>query len=281
MRRNVKIMKTKNLPGFALFIIIAVLLSGCGKADTKLESENASLKARVQKLEQQLKEANGQLASPGAQPATEDLKSQLEEAQKKAEASANDLQSLSNQVEIQKQQIDQLTRELSDARQARDKAVKDLQLYQDKAASALKEFQALQDNLSGPAAKIDAYHQNYQAVQAAVTKIMDALPESQVRRQISSVLATSTQIENIRETADLEMQQRTRQAQADFDKFVDLGGLGSDAYAIKLGSDKILAPAEQANAAAAARRDQQIVPLANDLALGIKNLQDLVNGQGA
>lgn len=274
MRRNVQIMKTKHL--FALFITLAVLLSGCGK---KLESENAALKARVQKLEQQLQAANSQMASPGAPPAsTGDLKSQLEEAQKKAEADATELQVLSGQVETQKATIDKLQRNLIVA-QDRDKAVKDLELYQDKATSALNEFKALRSTLGGQTVKADSYHQNYLAMQKSVTGLAGELPESKVRRAILNVLDGFTYIDNTCETATLQIQERTRQAQAEYNKFVNFGGLGPNDIVVKMGQDRILAPAEKENAAAAANRDQQVVLMAKDVDQAMKILQDMVNGQ--
>jgi hypothetical protein len=60
---------------------------------------------------------------------------------------------------------------------------------------------------------------------------------------------------------------------------LDFGGLGPNGSLIQLGKDKILAPAEQDNAATAFKRDQQVVALEKDLDLGLKNLQALVNGQ--
>jgi chromosome segregation ATPase len=273
-------MKTKRLLNFALFITIAVLLSGCGKTDKKLESENANLKTRVQKLEQQLKEANSRIASPGAQPASiPDLQSQLDEAQKKAEAAANELTSVSSQVETQKAKIDQLMRELSSCQQARETAEKALELYRDKAASAIKEFKALRSTLGDQTVKLDGYHQNYLATQMAVTNLVDALPESKVRREILGVLAMFTHINETWETAARQMQDRTKEAQADYDKFVSADGLGPTDYLIKMGKNKILALAEEENAATASRRDQQMVSFEKDIDPGIKNLQDLVNGQ--
>jgi DNA repair exonuclease SbcCD ATPase subunit len=278
MRRNVKIMETKNI--FALFMAITVLLAGCGKANTKLASENADLKARLQKLEQQLQASKSQMASLQAQPApTPDLTGQLDDAQKKAEAAANELQSVSSQVETQKQQIDQLTRELSDAQQAREKAEKALELYRDKAASAIKEFNALRSSLGDQTAKLDGYHQNFLATQTAVTKLLDALPESKVRRQLVTVLGMFTYIDNIWVTADWQMQARTQEARAQYDKFVDFGGLGPNDVVIKMGKDTILAPVEQKNAVTASSRDQAIVSTEKDLDVGLKNLQVLVNGQ--
>ena len=280
LRSNVKIMKTKYLPGFALFITIAFLLSGCGKTDTNLASENADLKARLQKLESQLQASSSQTAPQGAQPASnDDLKSQLEEAQKKADAAANQLQSVSSQVETQKQQIDDLTRQLSEAQQAREKAEKALQLYQDKAASAIKEFKTLRGTLEDKTAGPDGYHQNYLATQTAVTKLADALPESKVRREILGVLATFTHVDDTWETAAAQMQKRTRQAQADYHKFIEFGGLGPNDTVVQMGKDKILAPAEQANAATASTRDQQMVSSEQDIDVAIKHLQDLVGGQ--
>ena len=165
-------MKTKNLLGFALFLTITALLSGCGKTDSNLESENAGLKARVQKLEQQLQASNSQTASPASpqsqSASTQDLKSQLDEAQKKADAAADELKSVSSQVDTLNQKVVALTRELSEARQARENAEKALQLYQDKATSALKQFQALRSTLGNQTAKLDGYHQNYLATQSAV-----------------------------------------------------------------------------------------------------------------
>ncbi len=279
-RSNLKIMKTKYLLGFVLFITTTVLLSGCGKADTKLESENTALKARLQKLESQLQASSSQAAPQGSQPAsTPDLTSQLDEAQKKAEAAADELKSLSSQVEAQKAKIDSLTGELAKAQQAREKAEKALQLYQDKAASAIKEFQALRSTLSGQPVKLDGYHQRYLGTQTAVTKLVAPLPESKVRREILDVLATFARINETWETADRQMEERATAAQADYDKFVNFGGVGPNDYVIKMGKEKILAPVEQANAATASGRDQQILSLGKDLDLGIKNLQDLVNGQ--
>ena len=272
-------MKTKNLLGFVLFITITALLSGCGKTNPNLESENAALKARLQKLESQLQASNNQTTPPASQPATSpDLTSQLDEAQKKAATAADDLKSLSSQIEAQKAKIDQLTSELAAAQQAREKAEKALQLYRDKAASAIKEFKTLRSTLDGKTANLDGYHQNYLATQAAVTKLVAALPESKVRRQILGVLATFTQMNDAWETAAIQMQERTKAAQADYDKFVDFGGVGPNDYVIKMGKDKILAPAEQANSATASSRDQQMASFETNIDLGIKNLQALVNG---
>jgi len=276
-------MKTKNLVCFALFMTIAVLLSGCGKTDTNLASENAGLKARIQKLEQQLQASNSPTA-PQATPAspsasTQDLQSQLDEAQKKAEAAANELQSASSQVETQKQQINNLTRQLSDAQQAREKAEKALQLYQDKTASAIKQFQALRSTLDDKSANLDGYHQNYLATQTTVTKLVAALPESKVRREILGVLATFTQANDTWETAARQIQARTQAAQADYNRFVNVGEFGTNDYLINMGKTRILAPVEQENAATASSRDQQMVASVKDIDLAIKNLQDLAGGQ--
>ena len=275
-------MKTKNLLGFALFITLTVLLSGCGKTDTKLASENAALKARVQKLESQLQASNSQTTSPASPPASSpDLTSQLDEAQKKADAAETELTSLSSQVETQKAKIDGLTSDLSAAQQAREKAEKALKLYQDKAASAIKEFNTLRSTLGGNAANLDGYHQNYLATQTAVTKLTAALPESKVRREIMGVLATFTQLNDTWESATLQMQQRTKAAKADYDKFVAFGGLGPNDVVVQMAKDKILAPAEQANAATAAARDEQMISSEKDIDLAIKNLQALVSGQSS
>ncbi|MGO8837193.1 MAG: hypothetical protein ACLQAH_10300 [Limisphaerales bacterium] len=272
-------MKTKHFLVFALFITITALLSGCGKPDAALVSENADLKARLQKLEQQLQASKSQMAAPAAQPAASpDLQSQLDEAQKKADAAVTELQSANSLVETQKQQIDQLTRALSDAQQAREKAEKALQLYQDKTAAAIREFQALRSILGDQTNGFDAYPQHYQATQTTVTKVLDALPESRVRRQIVGVLATFTHINNAWVTAGQLMQARTQEARADYDKFLAVDGIGTNDYSLKMGKDRILAPAEQDNAAMASVRDEKIVASEKDLDLGIKNLLALVNG---
>ena len=261
---------------------LAVLLSGCGKADPKLAAENADLKARLQKLEQQLQASKSQMASPASPTASApDLTGQLAEAQKKAEAAESDASTLRSQVEAQNAKIDSLARDLAAAQQARDKAEKALQLYRDKAASAIKQFQALNSSLGDKKATPDVYHQNYLATQAAVTKLTDALPESKVRREILGVLASFTHVNDAWETAARQMQDRTRKAQADYDKFVDFGGLGPNDSVVKMGKAKILAPAEQENAATLSGRDQQMASLEKNLDSGIKNLQALVNGQKA
>jgi len=276
-------MKTKRLLNFALFITMTVLLSGCGKTDTNLASENADLKARLQKLEQQLKASKtqtGPQASPGSQSAANlDLQSQLDEAQKKAEAAANELTSVTSQVEALRVKIDQLTRDLAASQEAKEKAEKDLLLYQEKAATAIKELKTLNSALSGNIAMLEGYHQKYLATQKAVTNLAGALPESKVRREILGVLATFTRVNEISETAAGLMRARTKEARADYDKFVDAGGLGPNDYLIKMGKEKILAPAEEENAAMTSVRDQKMVSFEKDLDLGIKNLQALVNGQ--
>jgi hypothetical protein len=48
-----------------------------------------------------------------------------------------------------------------------------------------------------------------------------------------------------------------------------------------MGQKKILAPAQQENAVAASKRDQQMVSFEKDIDVAIKNLQTLANGQGA
>lgn len=283
MRSKVKTMKTKYFLVSALFITVTVLMSGCGKTDTKLASENADLKARVQQLEQQLKASGTQVASPGAQasqPASEGLQSQLVEAQKKAEAAANELKSVSGQLEAQKQKVDALMRELSNAQQAREKAEKALQLYRDNATSALKQFQALRGTMGDPL-NLEGYRQNYVATQTAVTKLVNALPESKVRRAISGVEAAFKQINDTCETAAQQMETRSKTAQANYDKFIQFGGLGPNDYVIQMGKDKILAPAEKDNAATASQRDQQVLSLEKDLDLGLNNLQALLSGPGA
>ena len=112
-----------------------------------------------------------------------------------------------------------------------------------------------------------------------MTGLAEALPESAVRRQMMAVLAVFTRMNDICETTDQQMAARTREAKAKYDKFVEFDGLGPNRYVIELGKEKILAPAEQANAAAAAERDQQVTALEKDLDLGIKNLRTLANGQ--
>jgi chromosome segregation ATPase len=273
-------MKTKNLLCFALFITITALLSGCGKTNPNLESENAALRARVQKLESQLQASNSGAAAPAsAQGSAQALQSQLDEAQKKADAAADDLKALSSQVDTQKQKIGELTQQLAAAQQAREKAEQALQLFQDKAASAIREFKALRSTLGDQAASLDGYHQNYLATQTAVTKLAAALPESAVRRQIVGVLATFTHLNDTWESADQQMQERTRVAQAQYDKFVNFGGLGPNRYVIEMGKEKILAPAAQENAATASNRDQQMASAVKDIDLAMKNLQGLVSGQ--
>ncbi len=276
-------MKTKHLLAFALFLTATVLVSGCRKPDTNLASENADLKARVQQLEQQLKESSSQAAAPGAQesqPASiQDLKSQLDEAQKTAAANANELKSVNSQLEAQKQKTDELTRELSKAQQAREKAEQALHPYQE-AASALMQLQALRCTLPDYTLKLEGYQQNYVATQAAVMKLVDALPESGVRQAIVGVLATFTRINDTCEAAAQQMDARTKIARANYDKCVDFGGLGPNRYSIELGQDKILAPAQEDNAATASQRDQQILSLKKDLDLGLKKLQALLSVPG-
>ena len=284
-------MKTRHFLVFALFIAVAVLVSGCGKTDKNLALENAGLKARVQQLEQQLKASGAQAASPGApasQPAsTRDANSLLDEAQKRVEAAATELKLLNDQLEAQKQKIDELTRELASAQQAGEKAEQSLQLYQDKATrpdkaiSALLQLQALRCALPDNTLKFDGYQQSYAATQSAVKKLVDALPGSAVRQAILDVLATFKRINDICETAAAKMAARTKTARANYDKFVDFGGMGPNDYVIAMGQDKILAPAEKDNAATASQRDQQVASLRKDLDLGLKNLQALVSGPGA
>ena len=283
-------MKTSYFPVFALFITVTVLVFGCGKTDKNLASENADLKARVYQLEQQLKESSNQAASPGApgsqSASARNAKGLLDEAQKRVEAAANELKSLNDQVETQKQKIDELTRELADAQQAREKAEQALQLSQgkathpDKAISALMQLQALRCALPDNTLTFDGYQQNYVVTQSAVSKLVDALPESGVRQAILAVLATFTRINDICETADLQMEARTKTAKANYDKFVDFGGMGPNRYVIEMGHDKILGPAEKDNAATASQRDQQVASLRKDLDLGLKNLQALMSGPG-
>ena len=284
-------MKTRYFLVVALFITVTVLVFSCGKTDKNLASENADLKARVHQLEQQLKESSNQAASPGApgaQPgSTRDAKSLLDEAQKRVEAAANELKSLNDQLETQKQKIDELTRELANAQQAREKAEQALQLCQDKAThpdkaiSALMQLQALRCALPDDTLTFDGYQQNYVATQSAVSKLVDALPESAVRQAILDVLATFKRINDLCQTAAAQMEARTRTAQANYDKFVDFGGMGPNDYVIAMGHDKILAPAEKDNAATAARRDQQVASLRKDLDLGLKNLQALMSRPGS
>ena len=275
-------MKTKYLLTLVSFITVTVLVSDCRKADTRLESENAELKARVQQLEQQLNEATNQVAAPAApapQPAAaREAKGLLDEAQQRVAAAADELKSLNSQIEAQKQKIDQLTRELASAQQGREKAEAALRPYQ-QAAAALIQLQALRSSLPDNTLKFDGYQQNYATTQSAVKKLVDALPESGVRQAILGVLATFKRINDVSETAALQMEARTKTARANYDKFIDFGGMGPNRYVIEMGQDKILAPADRDNAATAAQRDQQVAALRKDLDSGLKNLQALVNGQ--
>jgi len=275
-------MKTKYLLTLVSFITVTVLVSDCRKADTRLESENAELKARVQQLEQQLNEATNQVAAPAApapQPAAaREAKGLLDEAQQRVAAAADELKSLNSQTEAQKQKIDELTRELANAQQAKEKAEAALRPYQ-QAAAALIQLQALRSSLPDNTLKFDGYQQNYATTQSAVKKLVDALPESGVRQAILGVLATFKRINDVSETAALQMEARTKTARANYDKFIDFGGMGPNRYVIEMGQDKILAPADRDNAATAAQRDQQVAALRKDLDSGLKNLQALVNGQ--
>jgi chromosome segregation ATPase len=270
-------MKTKNSLYFALFITITVLSSGCQKTDTDLANENASLKTRIQQLEQQLHASSGQVASAQSQAAAAgDLQSQLAESQKKADSATDELKSLNSQVETLKQKVDELTRELVGAQRARGDAEKALQLYQDKAGAAVKQFRALRSTLNGKTANLNGYHQNYLNTRAAVNSELAVLPESKARRQIVGVLAMFTQVDDIWQTADRQIQARNQEAKTSYDNFVNLGGLGPNDRLIQLGQERILKPAAQKNAATAASRDQQIAASEKNLDAGIQNLQALV-----
>ena len=281
VRSKVKIMKARNLLRFVLFISITALLSGCQKTDSSLQSENADLKARVQQLEQQLQASHGQAAATtqSLSASTQGLQGQLADAQKKADAAADASNSLSSQVDALKQKIDELTRQLSVAQQAQQNAEKALQLYQDKAGAALKQFQALRNTLGGPTAGLDRYHQNYLATESTVANLVAALPESTVRRQIVGVMAQFMHLDNTWETADRQMQARTRDAQATYDQFVAFGGMGPVDRLVELGQDRILAPVKEENAATASNRDRQMVSGVKDVDQGISHLQALLNGQ--
>jgi predicted nucleic acid-binding Zn-ribbon protein len=283
VRSKVEVMKTSTLLGFVFFISITALLSGCAKTDSSLESENADLKARVQQLEQQLQAAHSQSTAPAApqseSASTQALQGQMDEAQKRADAATDQSKTLSSQVDELKQKVVELTRQLSEAQQARQNAEKALQLYQDKAGAALKQFQALRDTLGGGTAQVDSYHQHYLATESAVANLVAALPESTVRRQIVGVMAQFMHLDNVWETTDRQMQTRTREAQATYDRFVDLGGYGPVDRLVELGQERILAPVKQENAVTASNRDRQLVPAEKDLDQGISQLQTLLNGQ--
>jgi len=278
-------MKSKFAFVFALVITLTALtaiLAGCGNSSANLAAENANLKARVQKLEQQLKAAN-QKPAPAAtdNSAVEGLKGQLDEAQKSASTTDALLKSLTDEINVQKAKIDDLTRQLAAAQQARDKAVSALQLYQDTATSALKQFQALRSTLGDKTLNVAGYRKSFPAAQTAVTQMANALPESKVRRQIMAVLASFTHLNDTCNVTDQQVQARTAQAKAEYDKLIDFGGLGPNPYVIKMGKDRILAPAEQANSAALIQRNQQVVAQEKDLDQGLKNLQFLVTGQSS
>ena len=278
-------MKTKYFFVFVLFMTVTVLMSGCGKTDTKLASENADLKARVEQLEQQLKASGAPVPPQGApdsqQAAIQDLRNQLDEAQKKADAAANDLKAVSIQLQAQQQKVADLTQELSIAQQARQKAEQALQLYRDNSASALKQFIALRSTLDDQTFDLDRYPPKYAAMQATVAKLVAVLPESQVRRAIMDVWSAFKQINDTCVIAHRQMAARTQTAQANYDKFVDFGGMGPNNYVIEMGKEKILAPADKANAETASTRDQRVLSQKKDLDAGLKNLQALLSGPGA
>jgi len=277
-------MKTKYRLVFVSFITLTVLVSSCKKTDTNLASENAQLKARVQQLEEQLKEA-GTAVPPQATPESSQasvlaMKSQLDEAQKKAESTANDLKANNAQLATQQQKIDDLTGQLSAAQQAADKAEKDLQLSHDKSA-ALMQLQALRSTLADEMSGLNRFLQSYAAAQPGVTKLAARITDSKVQGAVASVWAVFTRINDTCKTAAAQMDERTKIAQANYDKFVDFGGMGPNDYVIAMGKEKILGPAKEDNAATAATRDEQVISLKKDLDLALKNLEALVNGQSS
>ena len=205
----------------------------------------------------------------------------MEGAQKKAAAAEAELSSVQSQLDAQKQKVDQLTRDLSNAQQAKEKAEKALQQYLGAATSAFKQFQALRGTLAGPTPDLAVYQQKFSATQPAVTKLVNALPDAKVRRAIAGVLATCQQINDTCATAAQQMAARTQTARTNYDKYIEFGGLGPNRYVIEIGKDKILAPAEKANAATASARDRQVVTLEKDFDQGLKNLQAFVNASGA
>jgi len=275
-------MKTKYRLAFVSFITLTVLVSSCKKADTNLASENAQLKARVQQLEQQLKEA-GTVVPPPAAPESSQasvlaLKSQLDEAQKKAESTADNLKANNAQLATQQQKIDDLTGQLSAAQQAADKAEKDSQLCRDKSA-ALMQLQTLRSTLADEMPGLERFPQNYAAAQPGVTKLAAGITDSKVRSAVASVWAVFTRINDTCKAATAQMDERSRIAQANYDKFVDFGGMGPNDYVIAMGKEKILEPAKTDNLATAAMRDEQVISLKKDLDVALKNLEALVNGQ--
>lgn len=251
-------------------LIIPLLLTGCGNA--KLETENAELKTRLENLERQLQDSNKQIGSQQTQ--INYLQGELDGAKKTADKSETDLKSASVQIEKQKESVNKLTRDLSDCQKDKEKNEKQLEIYHGKAASAVGELKALRSSLDEQTIKLDSYNQNYLNTKMQVTRLVEGLPESGVKRNIVATLLVFKGIENTWEDANKEIEERTKHAQHDYDTY----GQPSNVRALKERVN-ILREALNANFVSASNRDQKIASYKGDIDKILNNLESLINGE--
>lgn len=252
-----------------------MLLSGCGKA--KLEADNAALKTQLEKLQQQLQDSSKQI---GAQQATINYsQSQLDEAKKRADKSDVELKSVNSQIETQKEKIQSLTKNVSDCQKDKEKDEKDLERYRDKTKSAVGGLKALRSTFEEQTIQFDSYSHNYLETKMETMKLVDALPESEVKRKILGTLQFFSDIKNTWENANNEMTKRIEKAQENDESEYRRIYAINVARVASLHRQLVVLGAQKENLVTKLNRDLKISSSKQEIDQQLKKLQDLMNGQ--
>lgn len=182
---NVSKMKPKIAIQAAVFSLSGLLLLGC---NSETKRENEALKKEAAELQQQLRE-------------------------------------IRTEVVADKSALENVTKELSETKKAKEKAEKALEIYRDKASSAYRELKSLRGIFDESSVKLDEFSRSYLSAKMEITKLVDVVPESQMKRQIISVLQLFSDIKTIWEKSNQDMEDRQDQGNRELRYWIEVDSL--------------------------------------------------------
>ncbi len=185
-------MKIKSFFRYALLGLCSLVLVGCNSElkheNETLKREQDALKKDASSLQQQLQEMRAEIAT--SKSATDRLKDELDQSKESLLKLKEELSSARIRLDMQNINVEKLTKDLMESQKAKEKAEKSLELYRDKASAACRELKSLRGSFDESTIQFDDFNRNYIATKMEVTKLIDVLPESEIRRRIVAILQT-------------------------------------------------------------------------------------------
>lgn len=254
----------------AILSLASLLFAGC---DSAVKHENATLKNEVANLQQRLQDIRAEAATNKV--SIERIRAEFDQQNSVFLKTKEELSASKLQLEMLRVNLDKLTKDLSEETKAKEKAEKALESYRDKTSAAYRELKALRGIFDEKSVKLVDFNQNYLTAKREVTKLVDAMPESSVKRRIFAIVESFSEIKTVWEKSIEDMENRQAQGKIEILGWNTVGGVGKNSVEKVEGEGKIRIKVIEDMGAIAKSRADKVANLKTDIDRQLQELREV------